>query len=368
MNDPRLKQLADVLVNYSVSIKPGDKVIVTGTTPAEPLMREILAKILVAGGYPFIVPSLSEYGETLLNYGSDDQLQYVPEALQQAALQYQAWISIRAPLNTKALSRSDPLKQRLRAQGEKSLVETVLKRSATHELRWVLVAYPTHALAQDAEMSLNQYEDFVYNACLPDEHNPVGFWQCLSERQQRLIEWLKDKKQVNVRTRGTDLSFSIQGRSFENCDGRMNMPDGEIFTGPVEDSVEGHVSFSYPTIFDGREVSGVELWFSKGQVVKATAEKNEKFLLEMLDTDSGARRLGEFAIGTNDGIQQFTREILFDEKIGGSFHVALGAGLPETGSTNESAIHWDMICDMRNGGEIIVDGELFYQNGNFLIS
>jgi aminopeptidase len=368
VNDSRLRLLADVLVNYSVSIKPGDKVVVTGATPAEPLMKEILAKILLAGGYPFIIPSLSEYSETLLNYGSDDQLRYVPDALQQAAQKYQAWISIRAPLNTKALSRIDPQKQRLRAQGERSLLETVLKRSANRELRWVLAAYPTHALAQDAEMSLSEYEDFVYKACLPDGNNPVGYWQCLSERQQRLIEWLKGKKQVNVRTQDTDLNFSIQGRSFENCDGRMNMPDGEIFTGPIEESVEGHVSFSYPTIFDGREVSGVKLWFSKGQVVKASAEKNEKFLLEMLDTDSRARRLGEFAIGTNDGIQQFTREILFDEKIAGSFHIALGAGLPETGSTNESVIHWDMICDMRNGGEIIVDGETFYRSGNFLIA
>jgi len=242
-----------------------------------------------------------------------------------------------------------------------------MRRSAAGDLRWTLAPFPTNAFAQDAEMSLSEYEDFVYSACLPDMNDPVGYWQRFSIRQQKIVDWLKNKRQVHVKGRETDLHLSIAGRTFVNCDGHVNMPDGEVFTGPVEDSVEGHVYFSYPAIYGGREVTGVRLWFEHGKVVKASAEKNEAFLIHTLDTDAGARFAGEFAIGTNEGIIQFTREILFDEKISGSFHIALGAGYPETGSKNESAIHWDMICDLRDGGEIWVDDELLYQSGKFVI-
>jgi aminopeptidase len=222
-------------------------------------------------------------------------------------------------------------------------------------------------MAQEAEMSLSEYEDFVYRACMPDMDDPVGYWKKISAEQQRIVDWLKGKEKVHVIARETDLYLSIAGRKFINCDGIFNMPDGEVFTGPVEDSANGHVYFSYPAIEAGREVTGIRLWFEKGKVVKATAEKNEEFLLKTLDTDEGSRYLGEFAIGTSEGIQKFTHEILFDEKIGGSFHMALGAGYPETGSKNKSAIHWDMVCDLRQGGEIWVDGQLLYRNGKFVI-
>jgi aminopeptidase len=242
-----------------------------------------------------------------------------------------------------------------------------MKRSASGELRWVLGPYPTNALAQDAEMSLTDYEDFVYNACLPDMNDPIGYWQRFSAEQQKIVNWLKGKQTIHVVGKETDLRLSIAGRKFENCDGKMNMPDGEVFTGPVEDSMEGQVYFSYPAINAGREVTGVRLTFEKGEVVKATAEKNQDYLVQTIATDEGSKRVGEFAIGTNEGIKKFTREILFDEKIGGSFHMALGSGYPETGSKNESAIHWDMVCDLRDGSEIWVDNTLFYKNGKFLI-
>lgn len=216
-------------------------------------------------------------------------------------------------------------------------------------------------------MGLVEYEDFVYNACLGDINDPVGYWKRFSAWQQKIANWLKGKKQVHVTAPETDLRFSIEGRSFSNCDGHENMPDGEVFTGPVEDSLDGQVYFSYPTIFNGREVTGVRLWFEEGRVVKAIADKNEDFLLKTLDTDEGARRVGEFAFGTNRGITRFTRQILFDEKINGSFHMALGASYPETGGKNESAIHWDMICDMRREGRVTVDGKLLYKNGKFVI-
>lgn len=215
-------------------------------------------------------------------------------------------------------------------------------------------------------MSLEEYEDFVYGACMPDLNDPIGYWKRFSEKQDRLIQWLEGKKKVHLIAKGTDLHLSIEGRKFINCDGRKNMPDGEVFTGPVEDSMEGQVTFSYPTIYNAREVNGVQLDFKKGKVVKACAEKNDEFLLKTLDTDAGSRFVGEFAIGTNEGIQRFTRQILFDEKIGGSFHMALGKGYPESGSQADSAIHWDMICDLRDG-QIWVDDVLFYENGKFVI-
>ncbi len=201
---------------------------------------------------------------------------------------------------------------------------------------------------------------------MPDPDDPVGYWQRFSAWQQRIVDWLKGKEQVHVLGPETDLRLSIAGRIFINSDGHHNMPSGEVFTGPVEDSVEGHVRFSYPAIYQGREVTGVKLWFEGGRVVRAVADKNEAFLLKTMDTDAGSRGVGEFAIGTNEGITNFTRQILFDEKISGSFHMALGAGYPETGSKNESAVHWDMICDLREGGEIWVDGELLYKDGAFV--
>ncbi|RME37344.1 MAG: aminopeptidase, partial [Thermoflexia bacterium] len=244
---------------------------------------------------------------------------------------------------------------------------TYLQRGATGELKWVVTLYPIPAYAQEADMSLREYEDFVFAACFCDQEDPVSRWREVHEHQQRLVDWLKGKREVRIVGPNADLTLSIEGRIFINCDGRNNMPDGEIFTGPVEESARGWVRFTYPAITGGREVEGIELWLEEGRVVRATARKNEEYLLKMLDTDPGARYIGEFAIGTNPNIRRFTKSILLDEKIGGSFHLALGAGYPETGSRNESAIHWDMICDMRDGGEIWVDGELFYRNGEFVL-
>jgi aminopeptidase len=247
------------------------------------------------------------------------------------------------------------------------LQETFMRRQATGELRWSITLFPTEAYAQDAEMSLREYEDFVYGACRLDDPDPVARWREVAARQQKLVDWLKGKKTVRVTGPHCDLTVGIEGRVFINADGTKNFPDGEIFTGPQEDVTQGHIEFTYPAIFEGREVEGVALTFEKGRVVKATAKKGEDFLLKMLDMDEGARTLGEFAIGTNDGIKKFTRNILFDEKLGGTIHCAVGAAYPDTGGQNKSSLHWDMICDMHGGGEIAVDGEPFYRNGEFLI-
>jgi aminopeptidase len=367
VRDPRVEKLADVLVNYSVAVQPGQKVLVQGSILTEPLMQAVLVKVLQAGGHPLTRVSLPRGDELTFRYASDEQLQHIPEPIKLIYETYDAIIGLSGDHNTKALSEVDPAKIVLRQRAQTDLLKVFMERAAKGELKWVGTLYPTYAYAQDAEMSLGDYEDFVFGACLPDMDDPVGYWQRFSGWQQKIVDWLADKSTVRVIGPETDLSLNIAGRVFVNCDGKKNMPDGEVFTGPVEDSVEGHVHFSYPAVYASREVEGVRLWFEKGRVVKATADKNEDFLLKTLDTDEGARYVGEFAIGTNKGITRFTREILFDEKINGTFHMALGRSIPESRGKNESAIHWDMVCDLREGGEIWVDDQLLYQNGEFVI-
>jgi Leucyl aminopeptidase (aminopeptidase T) len=367
MADIRLEKWADLLVNYSIKVKPGERVLLRGDWLAEPLIKATYAKILEAGGFPFVVVDIPETREMFFKLANEAQLAHVSEPLKLAMSTYECMIRIIADENTHALSHVDPAKVKKSAQAGRVLQEIYMQRAATGDLRWSLTAYPTQAYAQDADMSLAEYTEFIYGAVMPDANDPIGYWKGVSARQDRIVAWLKGKKNVHLVGKGTDLRLSIAGREFINCDCQKNVPDGEVFTGPVEDSMEGHVTFSYPTIYQGREVTGVQLDFKQGKVVKASAEKNEAFLLETLDTDEGSRYVGEFAIGTNEGIKQFTRQILFDEKIGGSFHMALGAGYPETGSKARSAIHWDMICDLRDGGQIWVDDVLFYENGKFKI-
>jgi aminopeptidase len=367
VHDPRIDKLAEVLVNYSIAVKKGETVLIRGDITAEPMFKALYAQVLEAGGNPLIVPTIPGVDELRYRLASDDQLQHIPEPIKVAMETYDCMISIMSESNTKAMSNVDPEKMALTSRAQKDLFTVTLRRIAEGELRWVGSLYPTNAYAQDAEMGLIEYQEFVYGACLPDMEDPVGYWRSFSEWQQKIVDWLKGKKEIHIVSKDTDLRMSIVDRVFINCSGQENMPDGEIFTGPVEDSVEGHVAFSYPAVFRGREVNGVRLWFEKGKVVKATAEKNEEFLLSMLDSDEGARYVGEFAIGTNKGITRFSKETLFDEKIQGTFHMAVGAGLPETGSKNESGIHWDMVSDLRQGGEIRVDGEVLHRDGDFVI-
>lgn len=367
MKDTRVEKLADMLVNYSVSVKPGDKVLISAPSTAAPLIGEVYKKILQAGGLPMTWLGQPDLSEILYTYASDEQLQYIPEPYKVFVETFDVEISMIADENTKALTNIDPQRMALRRKAWSDINHRYLERAANNDLRWTLTLFPTHAHAQDAEMSLSEYEDFVFNACMPDINDPVSYWKRVYAQQEKVIEWLKDKKEVHITAPETDLRLNIGGRKFINCACKENVPDGEIFTGPVEDSVEGHVYFSYPSIYGGRQVDGVRLWFEKGKVVKATAEKNEDFLLKTIDTDEGSRYVGEFAIGTNEGINRFTGEILFDEKIGGSFHMALGEGYPESGSKNVSGLHWDMICDLRKGGQITVDGQLLYKDGKFAI-
>lgn len=365
--DPRITKLAETLVNYSIAVKPGDWVWIRGSALAEPLISEVLHKVLLAGGRPTVTLSTDNLDEVRLKYSSDAQLEWIAPIETVLWEQVDALISIRAAENTRYLSGVDPEKQRKQQNARRGLTETYMRRSADGSLRWVGTQYPCQAYAQEADMSLSDYADFVYQATFSDQPDPIAKWQGVHDVQQRLVDWLKGKDQVTVKGPHVDLQLSIKDRTFINSDGKKNMPSGEIFTGPVEDSVNGWVRFSYPAIRGGREVEGVELTFKDGRVVEASAEKNEDFLISQLDSDEGSRYLGEFAVGTNYGIDRFTKSILFDEKIGGTIHMAVGAGYPETGSKNKSSVHWDFICDMRTDSEIRVDGELFYQNGRFVI-
>jgi len=367
MSDFRVENLAKILVNYSIKVKPGDWVIINASVLAMPLAIEVGRQVLRAGGNPNFLFDHDDLDEMAVQESSEAQLQWVSPVESLVVEKADALISLRAAENTRSMSGVDPQKQRLRQVAHTGIMETYMRRSAEGSLRWVVTIYPCQAIAQDADMSLRQYEDFVYAATFADQADPVKAWQEVNDRQEKLVKWLEGKRQVSLRGPNCDLTLSVAGRKFINCSGAYNMPDGEIFTGPVEDSVNGWVRFTYPAVHDGREVEGVELEFKDGKVVGARAKKNEDYLLSLLDSDPGARYLGEFAIGTNYGIQRFTRSILFDEKIGGSFHMAVGAGYPETGSQNKSSLHWDFICDMRQDSQIWVDGELFYKDGEFTV-
>jgi aminopeptidase len=368
MRDPRLEKLADVLVNYSVGVRPGQLVRISGPVASQPLVVELYRKVLAAGGQPMVRMNPEELSELLVKNGSDGQLKYVNPVTLYEYGQIDCSIGMWADENTRAMTNCDPAKIGLTQGARKPLMELFLKRAAEGQLRWVGTQFPTQACAQDAEMSLADYEDFVFDAGLLNRPDPVAAWKQVSQRQQRLTDLLNGKHEYRVvAANGTDVRMSVSGRTWINCDGHENFPDGEVFTGPVLDSVQGQVNFSFPAVHHGREVNGVRLKFRDGKVVDASADKGLDFLVSMLDMDSGSRMLGECAIGTNYDIKRYTRNTLFDEKIGGTLHMAVGAGYPETGSVNQSSIHWDFICDMRQDSEILVDGELFYKNGQFQI-
>jgi len=367
MVDPRVETVAKILVDYSVEVQPNQLVRIAGGPGGAPLILAVYQKVLERGAHPFLQVELGEAEELLYTYASDAQLDYVPPFMREVVEQIDASIGIWTDVNTKQLTNADPAKQSRRAVAMRPFRDRLLERAAKKELRWTGTLYPTQAFAQDAEMSLREFENFVYKACLVHEPDPIKAWRTVSKEQQRLVDWLNKARQIHVVGPDTDLKLEVTGRKWVNCDGHENFPDGEIFTGPIEESVNGHIRYTYPACHFGREVEDVRLQFKDGKVIKATAAKNEQFLLKMLETDEGARYVGEFAFGTNSGIQRFTKNTLFDEKIGGTIHLALGKGFLETGSKNKSAIHWDMVCDLRDGGEVRVDGTLFLKDGKILI-
>jgi aminopeptidase len=367
MRDPRVQALAQILVRYSTKVSEGETCIVEGSSAGEPLIAAVYEEVLRAGGYPIVSMAFAGQSATYFKEASDTQLQWISPLSTWAAEESDCRIAIGADMNTRELSGVAPERQTKRQGATRHLMETTMRRAAEGSHRWVYTLYPTNAYASDAEMSLAQFEDFYFGACLADDGDPLGAWERESQECRRLSDWIEGHEEVRVVGDGTDIRLGIAERTFIPCFGEHNMPDGEFFTGPIEDSVEGEVTFHLPAMIGGREVSGVRLRFEAGKVVDATAERGEEFLVKMLDTDDGSRRLGELGIGTNYGIDRGTRDVLLDEKIGGTVHMAVGASYPESGGTNQSAVHYDMVCDLRKGGRIEVDGELFQEDGRFVV-
>jgi aminopeptidase len=304
--------------------------------------------------------------ELFYQFASDTQLTFVNPVYKFMYENFDARLYIIAPENTRSLSNIDPLCIRTANKAFMEKAKSFLySRIDNKQMKSCITAFPTQALAQEADMGLEEYKKFVFESCKLNEPDPIESWKKLSQRQKKICEWLNGKSEVILRGPNIDLEMSIKNRTFFNADGRENFPDGEIFTSPVENSTNGWVRFTYPAIFENRETIDIELWFKDGKVIKEKAAKGQAFLTEILNSDAGARILGELGIGTNYGIQHFTKNMLFDEKIGGTIHIAVGMGFPECGGENKSALHWDMLCDMSEG-EIIVDGELFYKNGKFV--
>jgi len=354
MTDQRIEKTAKILVEYCNEVKKGDKVIIDSGVEAAPLIKEIYKLCIQKGAYPKVNIGISGLSEIYYKYASEEQLQHFPELGLKEAEYGDVFFSIGSPSNTRSLTSIDPKKMAVRSKITNKISEEILKK------RWVLFYYPTNAQAQEADMSLEEFEDFVYNATIQD-------WAKISEDENKLKEILDNGKEVRIIGKNTDLKFSIEGRQAVKGDGRNNMPCGEVFIAPVEGSTRGNVEFSFPAVRGGRMVEGVKLKFENGRVVEASATKNETFLKEMLNMDDGAKYLGEFGIGFNYNIKQFVKSILFDEKIGGTIHLALGRAYKEGGGTNESALHWDIIKDLRDGGKIIIDGKVIQDNGKFLI-
>lgn len=367
MPDPRVSKLAKVLVHYSVEIQKGQQIVIRTNPIADELTLAVYEEIVKAGAHPFIINEVPGIKEVFYQFALDEQLDYVSPVDQLMVETFDAYIHLWADYNTRDLSGIDPNRVARSRKANAAINQQFLKRAAEAKLRWSLTVYPNYAMAQEADMSLRDYTEFVYGAGMLDAEDPVAFWRVEAAKQQKLIHWMKGHDKAVLKGSNVDITLSIKDRPFIECAGKENFPDGEIFTGPVEESVNGWIRFKYPAIFSGQEIHDIELWFENGKVVKEKASKNQELLTSALNTDAGSRFLGEWGIGTNYGIQRFTKNMLFDEKIGGTIHFAVGAGYPESGSKNESGLHWDMLCDMSDA-EILVDGDLFYKNGHTVIS
>ncbi len=366
MPDPRVTKLAKVLVHYSIAAQPGQQVFLRTSPIANELTLAVYEEIIKAGAHPFISNDVPGTQEAFYKFASDEQLDHVSPVTTLIVDTFDAYIHLWAAENTRELSGIDPTRVARSRKAQSAVNQKFLQRAAEGKFRWSLTVYPNNAMAQEADMSLHDYADFVYGAGMLNEDDPVSFWKAEGAKQQTLISWLKGHDKAVLKGSDVDITLSIKERPFIECSGRENFPDGEIFTGPVENSVNGWICFKYPAIFSGQEINDIQLWFENGKVVREKASKNQELLTSALNTDEGSRYLGEWGIGTNYGIQRFTKNMLFDEKIGGTIHFAVGSGYPESGSKNESGLHWDMLCDMADS-EITLDGDLFYRNGKTVI-
>ncbi|MGH3080416.1 MAG: aminopeptidase [Gaiellaceae bacterium] len=366
MPDPRHEKLAEVLIGYSTAVDSGDAVQIDAHQTAIPLLREVYRQALRAGGHPSTQLIVDEAIVAQISEGTDEQVGWMPLNVRWTLEHGEVWIVLVGPENTKDLSDVDPARMARWLQAREPYNARYLERSASGEFRWTLCAYPTDATAQEAGMSLPEFEDVVYKAAFLESEDPVAAWRTFGERLERAASFLETTSELRLVAEDTDLTLRVDGRTWIRADGKKNMPDGEVFTGPVESSAEGTIRFSFPATMRGRQVDEVRLRFEGGEVVEATAARGQDFLRELIGMDDGARRVGEFAFGLNDAVTEYTGTLLLDEKIGGTVHLALGKSVPGTGGENVSALHWDMVCDLRRGGAVYADGELVYRDGAFV--
>lgn len=362
------EKYAKVLVEYSTGVKKDDLVIIRATScEAQPLVKEIYKQVLLKGANPVVKTVMDGLAETFIKYANDEQLAYIDPMTEIEYEKADVLISIGAPTNTKSMAKADSKKMAQRSAATRELSNKMLKRSAEGTLKWVIADFPTNALAQEAKMSLEDYTEFLINACYLNLDNPIEKWREIDREQQRLADYLNKTTKLHIIGEDTDITFDTTGRKWLNCSGQCNFPDGEIYTSPVEDSANGTIYFDFPQIYRGNEAHKVRVRLENGKVVEASAEKGEEYFLNMINMDEGSRFVGEIAIGTNSMIQEITGNILFDEKIGGAIHMALGASYPEAGGKNVSGLHWDLIKNMKNGSEIYADDVLIYKDGKFVI-
>lgn len=352
--DKRVEQLSDIIVNHSLKIKKGDYVQIIGYYSAKDLIQSLFKRILIKGAHPCVKINLEGLNYTYYKHASKEQLNHFPHLEYNEIKKTDVYIYILSEVNKFELANVDPKKIILR----KKILDPISKHRVKFT-RWLIVAYPSHADAQHAGMSTSEYEDFVFSATNSN-------WLKMKKNQEKLVKLLDKTSRVQIIGKETDLTFSIKGRKAISCFGNYNLPDGEVFTSVVENSVDGKICYEFPCIYHGKQVDEVRLFFKNGKVVKALSRTNQKFLNHVLDTDKGARYLGEFGIGQNYGIKKYIKEILFDEKIGGTIHLALGSSYPESRGVNKSAVHWDMIKDLRKNGKIFFDDKLVFKNGKFL--
>jgi aminopeptidase len=367
LNDPRVERLATLLVDYSLGLGEGEVLRINSSESAAPLILALQRAAIRRGAHPYANVALDGLAEILVAEGSKAQRELVSDLALREVDRLDAEVTIWSEANTKSFSRADPEARGQVYAAERSLVTRRWERIGRGEMRWVGTLMPTNAHAQDAEMSLREYEDFVFRACHVEGYeDPVAHWRAVAAELGARAAELADTSEIRIVGPDTDLRLGVAGRTWQPSSGMHNMPDGEVFTSPVETDTSGEIRFTLPAVFYGREVEDIHLRFEGGRVVHAEARTSADYLRALLDTDEGARILGEFAFGLNYEIDRWTRNILFDEKIGGTVHLALGSSFDDCGGKNQSALHWDIICDLREEGEVYADGELVWRAGHFL--
>jgi len=363
------KKLAKLAVNFSLQVQKGERVFVSGPALAKELFQAMFVEILKAGGHPHFLPQIEGLQELFYKYASKEQLEYVDKVHKFILKEFDHYIEIYGDYNTRKLSLVDPNKISLaRGSPDRREIFSILEeRMSNKELGYLVIPFACNSLAQEANMDLDSYINFVKKALFLDREDPIEAWLKLKNKQEKIVKYLNTVKEIQVLGEDTNLTLSVEGRIWKNSWGDKNLPDGEVYSSPIEDSVNGQIRFSFPGIFEGKEIENIFLKFKEGKVIEATADKGEDLLQEILKIEN-ADRIGEFAIGTNYGITKFTKNMLFDEKIGGTLHCALGMGFQETGSENQSAVHWDILKDMKiPGSKIIADGKVIYEEGQWKI-